>query len=57
MDYTALNPYCWGCFIAFWVIVFSAVKMFHAKYPDYPWGPGDKGKEHLREYGFHDVVE
>jgi hypothetical protein len=53
MDYTALNPYCWGLFVAFWVVIFAAVKIFQTSHPDYPFGPeGQKGK--LREFGFGD---
>jgi hypothetical protein len=36
MDYSAFNPLAWLCFLAFCVVAWVAVKLFHAMHPDYP---------------------
>lgn len=36
MDYSVFNPTVWLAFIGFWAITWLTVKVFHARYPDYP---------------------
>lgn len=42
MDFSPFNPIIWLIVIAFCIITWLVVKLFHGRYPDYPGYPGDK---------------
>jgi hypothetical protein len=50
MDYSPFNPVIWLIMAGFVAITYLAVKVFHGKYPDYPYDVSeqrvdDRGKE------------
>jgi hypothetical protein len=42
MEYSPFNPTVWLAFIGFCIVAWLTVKVYHAKHPDYPGGPGGK---------------
>lgn len=49
MDYSAFNPMAWGAFGAFVLLVWAAVRLFKAKYPDYPGGWPETDRQGTRD--------
>lgn len=37
MDYSPLNPVIWLIFAIFIAVIYLAVKIFHGRYPNYPY--------------------
>lgn len=38
MDYVWWNPWAWGLFLVGVAVCFVSLKLFHKRYPNYPWG-------------------
>lgn len=44
MDYSPFNPVIWLIVAGFVAVTYLTVKVFHGKYPNYPYEEGEKEK-------------
>ena len=49
MGFTAWNPWAWSLFALGILVLVMSVKLFHKKYPEYPFGPLSRETVHVME--------